>query len=78
MSDSTLVPRPAERASDSADSPITDKKGFATRWGFSLRHVDNLLAKGLPHLKVGARRVRIIIAEADAWMRDQFATRRIN
>lgn len=56
---------------------ITDKRGFGKRWGFSIRHVDNLLAQGLPHLKIGKRRVRIILAEADAWMKSQFACRRI-
>lgn len=56
--------------------PITDKRGFAARWQFSTRHVDNLLAQGMPHLCIGKRRVRIVIAEADAWMRDKFSTRR--
>ena len=56
---------------------ITDKRGFAQRWRFSVRHVDNLLAQGLPHLKIGKRRVRLIIPEADAWMQDRFGTRRI-
>lgn len=56
---------------------ITDKRGFGKRWSFSTRHVDNLLAQGLPHLKIGKRRVRIILAEADAWMREQFSTRRL-
>lgn len=56
---------------------ITDKRGYGARWHFSVRHVDNLLAQGLPHLKIGQRRVRIIIAEADAWMRERFGTRRL-
>jgi hypothetical protein len=56
---------------------ITDKRGFGKRWSFSIRHVDNLLAQGLPHLKIGKRRVRIIIAEADAWMRARFSTQRM-
>lgn len=55
---------------------ITDKRGFAARWSFSVRHVDNLLAQGLPHLAIGKRRVRIVVAEADSWMRDRFHTRR--
>lgn len=54
---------------------ITDKRGFGKRWGFSIRHVDNLLAQGLPHLKIGKRRVRIILADADAWMKERFACR---
>jgi len=56
---------------------VTDKRGYAQRWQFSLRHVDNLIAKGLPHLKIGARRVRILTDEADSWMRATFGTQRI-
>ena len=55
---------------------ITDKKGFAARWHGSTRWVDNLLAQGLPHLKIGQRRVRIVIADADEWMKQTFGTRR--
>jgi hypothetical protein len=55
---------------------ITDKRGYAQRWQGSTRWVDLLLARGLPHLKIGERRVRIIIPEADAWMREQFSTQR--
>ena len=57
---------------------IVDKNGFARRWGFSRRTVDNFLAQGLPHLKIGTRRVRIVVAEGDAWMRENFATRRLS
>jgi hypothetical protein len=39
---------------------ITDKRGYGARWRFSPRHVDNLIAAGLPHLKIGSRRVRIV------------------
>jgi len=56
--------------------PITDKRGFAARWLFSLRYCDTLLSQGLPHFKVGQRRVRINIADGDAWMNDRFGTRR--
>jgi len=55
---------------------VTDKRCYGHRWYFSARHVDNLLAEGLPHLKIGARRVRIIVAEADAWMRERYGTQR--
>jgi hypothetical protein len=47
-----------------------------THWRSSLRQSAKLLAKGMPHLKIDSRRVRIIIAEADAWMREQYGTRR--
>jgi len=60
-----------------AADEITDKRGFAARWHFSVRHVDNLLAQGMPHLKCGQRRVRLVVAEADAWMKERFGTRRL-
>jgi hypothetical protein len=59
-----------------AATNITDKRGYAQRWQFSPRHVDNLIARGLPHLKIGKRRVRILIDEADSWMRQSFGTQR--
>jgi hypothetical protein len=59
-----------------AESDITDKRGYAAHWHFSSRKVDDLLARGLPHLRVGSRRVRILVSEADAWMRQQFAVQR--
>jgi len=46
------------------------------RWGFSVRHIDNLIAWGLPHLKIGKRRVRILIPEADGWMHQKFGQQR--
>jgi hypothetical protein len=68
---------PGAATSNNPAAPVTDKKGFAARWLFSPRHIDNLLAQGLPHLAVGKRRVRIIISDGDAWMRERFSTRRI-
>lgn len=55
---------------------ITDKRGYAQRWQGSTRWVDSLLARGLPHCKIGARRVRILVPEADRWMVEQFGTSR--
>jgi hypothetical protein len=55
---------------------IVDKRGYAQRWRFSPRHIDNLIAQGLPHLKIGSRRVRIHVPEADAWMHEKFGTQR--
>jgi hypothetical protein len=57
-------------------SEITDKRGYGQRWSFQVRFIDGLLAQGMPHLKIGKRRVRIIISEADAWMRERFRTQR--
>lgn len=65
-----------EAASKTASSNITDKRGYAARWRFSTRKLDQLLARGLPHLKISERQLRIDIPEADAWMREQFRTQR--
>lgn len=54
-----------------------DKRAFAARWLFSIRHIDNLLNQGMPHLKIGKRRVRIIVEEADRWMKTQYRARRL-
>jgi hypothetical protein len=55
----------------------TDKRGYAARWTLSVRHMSNLLSQGMPHCKIGKRRVRIVVAEADRWMVEQFGVRRI-
>jgi hypothetical protein len=55
---------------------ITDKKGYAARWLHTPRSVDNWISDGLPCVKIGPRRVRIVIAEADAWMRERFGQQR--
>lgn len=57
-------------------SDIADKRQFARHWQFSPRKIDTLLAEGLPHLRIGKRRVRIFVAEADQWMREKFHTQR--
>ena len=57
-------------------SPYTDKKGFAKRWSLSTRTVDSFLSRGMCHLKIGKRRVRICIPEADAFMHEKFHTQR--
>ena len=50
-------------------SPYIDKKGLARRMGISRRTVDNWLQRGLPHLKLGSRRVRFDLREVDDWFR---------
>jgi hypothetical protein len=66
-----------EPAATNTAAEIADKKGYGARWSFSVRTVDNLLAQGLPHLKIGQRRVRILVSEADAWMHQRFGQQRI-
>jgi hypothetical protein len=68
---------PSHLGNNGAFDEITDKKGFARHWFSTVRSCDNWLARGLPHYKLSARRVRIRISEGDSWMRSQFGTRRI-
>jgi len=56
---------------------LTDKRQMAAILQFSVRHVDNLIAQGMPHLKFGARRVRFNPTEVLTWCNEQYHTRRI-
>ena len=77
LMETVMLSNPEIAAGDvKSATEVTDKKGFAARWKFSVRHIDNLLAQGLPHYKIGKRRVRIFIAEADAWMKARFGVQR--
>lgn len=72
----TLIQPDAATGEMKLATPFTDKRGYAQHWQGSTRWIDGLLAQGLPHLKIGKRRVRICIAEADAWMKSQFSVQR--
>ena len=52
-----------------------NKKQFAERLGVSLRTVDNLLAKGMPHVKLTRKLIRIPRAAADEWMAERLVRR---
>lgn len=54
-----------------------DKTDVAELFGMCGRSVDNLLAKGCPHLKLGKRRVRFDLAEVAEWAKREFGTRRL-
>jgi hypothetical protein len=73
----TQIQADAATAITKLATEITNKRGYAQHWQFSVRKCDQLLAKGLPHLKISARQIRINIPEADQWMREQFQTQRI-
>jgi hypothetical protein len=55
---------------------ILTKSAYAARWQVCKRTVDNWLAKGLPHFRIGERCLRIDPDVADSWMRDVFGTQR--
>ena len=53
-----------------------DKRDVGELLGICNRSVDNLLAKGCPHLKLGKRRVRFDLAAVREWALREFGTRR--
>jgi predicted DNA-binding transcriptional regulator AlpA len=53
-----------------------DKKAVAAMLGMSRRTVDNLVAQGCPHLRIGARRLRFDMNEVRSWLTQQFHTQR--
>jgi excisionase family DNA binding protein len=63
---------------NSHQEPVRDyenKKQFAERLGISLRTVDNLLAKGMPHVKLTRKLIRIPRAVADEWLSERLVRR---
>jgi excisionase family DNA binding protein len=56
---------------------VLTKKEIADHLRFTPRYIDQLIAQGMPHMKIGKRRCRFFKDEVDQWMRDRFATRRI-
>lgn len=59
---------------DDPNREILSKAGVAKLYKLSTRTVDNLLRKGLPHLKIGNRRCRFVREEVIQWMKEQFHT----
>lgn len=53
-----------------------NKKALAVLLCLSLRSIDNLVARGCPHLKLSARLVRFDFAEVKAWLAAEYGTRR--
>jgi len=54
-----------------------DKRAVgAMAGGMSVRWVDGQLMKGMPHLKLGPRRVRFDMEEVRAWLKQKYATQR--
>lgn len=65
----TSQPQLPESQFPQSPSPYIDKRALALRMGIALRTVDNWLQRGLPHLKLGPRRVRFDLREVDEWFR---------
>jgi len=52
------------------------KRDVAQMVQMSIRSVDNFIAQGCPHLKLGKRRVRFDMSEVRHWLMENFRTQR--
>lgn len=48
-----------------------DKKQLAARLGVSIRTIDNLLTRGLPHIKLTRKLTRFPRAAVDEWLAER-------
>jgi excisionase family DNA binding protein len=48
-----------------------NKRQLAVRLGVSVRTIDNLLARGLPHLKLTRKLIRFPRAAVDEWLAER-------
>jgi len=55
---------------------IGRKKDFAQHIRVSPRSVDQMLANGMPHMRISNRMVRINFAEATQWLEEHFRVQR--
>lgn len=73
MNLTALVPQVAGGENKSA-AAFGDKRAVAAMVGMSTRWVDGELSRGMPHMKLGPRRVRFDMAEVRTWLNEKYAT----
>jgi len=61
---------------NNAIAPFGDKRDVAAMLKMSTRSVDNHIAAGMPHLKIGKRRCRFDLAAVREWMLAQYGVQR--
>jgi excisionase family DNA binding protein len=62
---------PEAGAGDTGTPDYENKKQLAARLGVSVRTIDNLLTRGLPHLKLTRRLTRFPRAAVDEWLAER-------
>jgi hypothetical protein len=71
------TPQVAGGDQSAASQNFGDKRTVAALAGnMSVRWVDGELQKGMPHLRLGKRRVRFDIEEVRAWLKEQYGQQR--
>ena len=58
-------------AGQTAEPQYETKQQLATRLGVSVRTIDNLLARGLPHIKLTRKLTRFPRAATDQWLSER-------
>ena len=53
------------------------KRDVADMMQLCTRTVDNLMAEGMPYLRLGSRRVRFNVEEVKAWLKERYSTQRL-
>ncbi len=62
---------PNPDASRTAQREYEDKRQLAARLGVSVRTIDNLLARGLPHVKLTRKLTRFPRVAVDEWLAER-------
>lgn len=60
--------QPWPRTGEAPSRDYENKRQLAARLGVSIRTVDNLLRRGLPHVKLTRRLTRFPCAAVDEWI----------
>ncbi len=63
--------QPVPGAGQVTQRDYENKKQLAARLGVSVRTIDNLLARGLPHLKLTRKLIRFPRAAVDEWLAER-------
>lgn len=63
--------QPAPGAGQPPAPEYENKRQLAARLGVSVRTIDNLLVRGLPHLKLTRKLVRFPRAAVDEWLAER-------
>ena len=70
-------PQAAEGTLSGNENNFVDKRAVGLLAGnMSLRWVDGELVKGMPHLKLGPRRVRFDLEEVREWLKEKYGQQR--
>jgi len=68
--------KPAAEVGQTKEPEYETKRQLAARLGVSVRTIDNLLARGLPHVKLTRKLTRFPRVPVNEWLADRQVRRR--